>query len=97
MRGNRTALAALLGALVWLAGCQSTNSHLKPPEHPDELTTPPTADARYTQPPEFPKGTLNNDELAKKDKDPSVPGSSLRNTSGRSGMGGGPGGGMSGP
>jgi hypothetical protein len=90
MRGMRTALAALLGTLVGLAGCQSTDSHLKKPEHPDELTTPPTADARYTQPPEYPKGTLNNDLPNKKGGDPSVPGTTMRSPSSGRLTGGGP-------
>jgi hypothetical protein len=91
MGAMRTALAALLGSLVVLAGCQSSDAHLKRPEHPDELTTPPTADARYTLPPEYPKGTLNNDLPAKKEKDPTVPGGTLRPPNARAGgVGGGP-------
>jgi len=63
MGGIRKGLGILVAALIGLAGC-ATDDHAKPPKHPEEYTLPPD-DKRYQTPPEFPKGTLNNDNIHK--------------------------------
>jgi hypothetical protein len=52
--------SVLLAALLTLGGCRSDDV-LKPPPHPDDYTTPPVEDARFSQPPSYPKGTLFTD------------------------------------
>lgn len=80
MGGIRNGLGIVLAALIGLAGCASTDDHAKPPRRPEEYTLPPD-DRRYQSPPDFPKGTLNNDVIHKnKDVgDPKDDGGSGRN------------------
>ena len=54
--GTRLLTVALLG----LAGCH-TDPPIKPPKFADEYKLPPDADRRYSQPPEYPKESLNKD------------------------------------
>ena len=62
MRAVWIGLGVLAAAAFVLAGCASTDPS-KPPKHPEEYVTPPVEDARYSQPPAYPKGTLNNDRI----------------------------------
>ena len=48
-------------ALIVGSGCDTTRSQIKPPIPVDEVRDPPVNDARYTNPPSYPKGTLNQD------------------------------------
>jgi hypothetical protein len=78
----------LLAATVYiLAGCASSDPH-KAPKHPEEFTVPPSEDARYSQPPTFPKDAMNQDRnpLAVYDGNP------LKGSKGGAGVGrsGGP-------
>ena len=64
MRGTRWLLGLAL-VLTALAGCDTTRQQIKPPPGPEEYKLPPVADARYSEPPRFPKGTLNQNQIAK--------------------------------
>jgi hypothetical protein len=77
-------IGLLVAALVGLPGCQSSYNHLRPPKAPEDYTPPPKEDARFSQPVEYPKNTLNSDNLIrpKDNNGPMMPG----------GPGGGPGG-----
>jgi hypothetical protein len=55
--GTRLLLVTLLG----LAGCHTTDPPIKPPKFSEEYKLPPDADRRYSQPPEYPKESLNKD------------------------------------
>jgi hypothetical protein len=58
MRRTRTATRWLTAALLGLAGCNTPEPNIKPPLR-EEYTIPPTDDPRFSQPPTFPKETLN--------------------------------------
>lgn len=47
-------------------GCANRKDHLKPPIIREELRVPPTEEARFSRPIEYPKDVLNEDVLAKK-------------------------------
>jgi hypothetical protein len=55
-------------ALLCLAGCRSSGPELRPPPAPEEFNMPPADDPRFSGPPIYPKGTLNQG-LLKRDKD----------------------------
>jgi hypothetical protein len=79
----------LAASLLLIVGCQS-EQYIKPKPGPEELRVPPLEESRYSKPPEFPKGTLNQDTPPKTGNDPA----SLKNGGAGGGprMGGGPGG-----
>jgi hypothetical protein len=67
----------LLAALIAVTGCKK-EPYLRPPKPPEQLLTPPVEDARFSQPPEYPKNVLNEDKIRKPtgtDKDAGTPGS----------------------
>jgi len=71
MRRMWSGLSCLASVLaVW--GCATTEPNLKPPKQPEELRLPPD-EKRYSQPPQFPDGTLNQN--APKAGNPMQPGS----------------------
>jgi hypothetical protein len=84
MRRLWDATRLLTIALLGLAGCRTTDPPTKPPKPPEEYKLPPDADRRYSQPPEYPKDSLNKD-----------PGPKNSGMGGPGGMGGR--GGMGGP
>lgn len=65
MRRMWMGLRLLAAALVATAGCASNQPDIRPPKTPDALRTPPEDDPRFSQPPEYPAGTLNRDVLLK--------------------------------
>src|SRR5262245_22318336 len=71
MRGTQwlLGLALLVSALT---GCDTTRQQIKPPPGPEEYKLPPEADARYSEPPRFPKGTLNQNQIARPTVDPQM-------------------------
>jgi hypothetical protein len=91
-----------------LTGCASANIVPKPPKHPEEITVPPLADAKFSSPPKYPEGTLNQEDNTKSPRGPGGPGgpggmpnmnamNSMGNMGGRGAMyGGGPGTGYNG-
>jgi len=68
MAGTRILLMGLGMALLCAAGCWETESNLHPPKQPETYRLPPDDDTRYSSPPAYPKGTLNQDYI-KKDKE----------------------------
>jgi hypothetical protein len=70
-------LGLLLVALGGLAGCKpTTTNQLRPPKPPEEYNIPPDEESRFSQPPEYPKDTLNKDNLIRpKDSSTGPPGS----------------------
>jgi hypothetical protein len=64
MRRQWTGLGLLTAALLVFAGCKK-EPYLRPPKPPEQLVTPPIEEVRFTQPPEYPKNTLNEDRLKK--------------------------------
>jgi len=88
MRRTRIGLPWLGAALLALAGCNTPQPNIKPPLK-EEYTLPPSDDARFSQPPTFPKETLN--QMPKKDSP--GPNSGFKGPGPKGGMAGG---GMSG-
>ena len=73
MRTMWSSLVALIAALLLIAGCYSTERvKLKAPKHPESYDLPPTSDAKWDKPIEYPKGTLNKDNI-KQDSDKDGP------------------------
>jgi hypothetical protein len=68
MRGTRVLSFGLGAVLLCLAGCWETESNLHPPKQPETYRLPPEDDARFSSPPSYPKGTLNQDYI-KKDRE----------------------------
>jgi hypothetical protein len=61
MRRLWDATRLLTATLLGLAGCHTTDPPAKPPKPPEEYRLPPDSDRRYSQPPEYPKESLNKD------------------------------------
>jgi hypothetical protein len=77
MRRRRMGIGLLTAVLVAFAGCKK-EPYLRPPKPPEQLIAPPVEDARFSQPPDFPKNVMNEDKLKKPagaDKDAGAPGS----------------------
>jgi hypothetical protein len=75
MRLQGTGLVLLTATLLALTGCQK-DSFIRPPKPPEQLISPPADEARFSQPPDFPKNVLNEDRIRKpnSDKDSGDPG-----------------------
>ncbi len=58
------AFGLLSATLLALAGCK-TQPFIRPPKPPEQLIAPPIEEARFSQPPEYPKYTLNEDKIKK--------------------------------
>jgi hypothetical protein len=65
MRG-KVFLSRLSILLLAFTGCYSTGPEIKPRTQEEVWKLPPEDDRRYCMPPEYPKETLNNDDLLKK-------------------------------
>ncbi len=96
MRRVWEGLGWMLTAALSVAGCAAPNITPRPPKHPEELTLPPLAEAKFSSPPKYPDGTLNQDGPSQS-KGGGPPNMSAMNAmsgmGGRGGMGGGMGGG----
>ena len=68
MRGTRVLSFGFGAVLLCVSGCWETESNLRPPKQPEEYRLPPDDDSRFSSPPAYPKGTLNQDFI-KKDKE----------------------------
>jgi hypothetical protein len=68
MRRIRDLLGLSAVLLATLGGCTLTEKELKPPKAPEEYRAPPEGDPRYCNPIDYPKETMDNDELAAKAK-----------------------------
>jgi hypothetical protein len=79
MRRRGTGLGLLTATLLAFTGCHK-EAYLRPPKPPEQLIAPPVEEARFSQPPEFPKNVLNEDHIKKPngDKDSGDPGSMPR-------------------
>ena len=69
-----------LGVLVLaISGCWTTQPELKPPKQPETIAVPPQDDPRFSQPIQYPKGTLNQEPAKKsiKTNDPNNPGGGM--------------------
>jgi hypothetical protein len=89
MRGNWLKLGLFGVAYLGLAGCLTPDAPPKPVLPPEEVRLPPADDPRFSQPPTFPKETLNQGLISKdrnKDKEDGIP-SNFRGP-GRGGPGG---------
>jgi hypothetical protein len=75
MRRRWTGFGILTAALLVFTGCKK-EPYLRPPKPPETLVAPPVEEARFSQPPEYPKNVLNEDKLKKPtgDKDSGAPG-----------------------
>jgi hypothetical protein len=74
MRGTRIGLSLAGAALLAVIGCWTTDKTPKPPPLPEEFVMPPLGDARFSQPPTFPKKAMNEDlfrrDAEKDDQEP---------------------------
>jgi hypothetical protein len=61
MRRLWDATRLLTMTLLGLGGCHTPGPPTKPPKPAEEYRLPPDADRRYSQPPEYPKESLNKD------------------------------------
>jgi hypothetical protein len=80
-------------AVVAAAGCSSRDIALRPPKHPEEIAVPPLADAKFSKPPIYPEGTLNQGDPSRARNQPGGL-NSMPNMSAMNGMGAMGGGGM---
>ncbi|MCY2943325.1 MAG: hypothetical protein WCO91_02465 [Gemmataceae bacterium] len=83
--GMNIGLWALCLVMIW--GCSNHKDYLKPPPQPEEFRSPPTEEARFSRPVEYPKELLNEDALAKKAT--KTPIGALKSSKGGSGAPGG--------
>ncbi len=67
-------IGLLVATAVVLAGC-AHHDPMKPPKRPEEYKVPPTEDARFSQPPKYPKDVLNTDRSPGSSSTPGAPGS----------------------
>jgi hypothetical protein len=76
--------------VVAFAGCKK-DPYLRPPKPTEQLIAPPVEDARFSQPPDYPKNVLNEDKLKKpgSDKDTGPPGAMPKGMTRPGGPGGG--------
>ena len=88
-------MAGMLATLLGAIGCANQDITLRPPKHPEELVVPPIADAKFSNPPKYPEGTLNQGDPNRMPGSGGVPNMSAMNGMGGGGMGG-MGGGMGG-
>jgi len=66
---RRTRKRDLLAAvLLGLCGCVTANQEIKPPELPEQYRSPPGED-RYLAPPRFPRDTLNQGLIQKREEE----------------------------
>ena len=86
MRTKRIGAGLLSAALLSLAACQTPNTTIKPPLH-EQYTLPPSDDARFSSPPNYPKETLDSSQFKKQQP---KPGEQFQSPAGR--LGAGPGG-----
>ncbi len=99
MRRLWDGLGLLLATALGMAGCAAPDITLRPPKHPEEITVPPLEDTKYSNPPKYPEGTLNQEASANSPNGPGGAGGppGAGGMGGRGGMGGGGGmGGMGG-
>jgi hypothetical protein len=59
MRRRWQGLKLMAAVVVAATGCSSRDIALRPPKHPEEIAVPPLADAKFSKPPLYPEGTLN--------------------------------------
>jgi hypothetical protein len=69
MRRTRNTLGLLFLMLVGIQGCALTDNDVKPPRPQEEFKAPPDTDPRYSRPIEYPKETMDQDALLKRQKD----------------------------
>ena len=58
----RMLLGWMVVALICVVGCENTRQQIKPPIPLQEVKDPPANDSRYSEPPHYPKGTLNQNK-----------------------------------
>lgn len=89
MLGRRVGAGLLSATLVILAGCQTSNTTIKPPLH-EQYILPPSDDPRFSSPPAYPKDTLDINQFNKKQQ--TKPGEQFQGPgrfgAGQGGMGG---------
>jgi len=76
----RLMLAILFGTI----GCAGQDITLRPPKHPEDIVVPPLAEAKFSNPPKYPEGTLNQNDPS---RFPSGGGGGTPNMSAMNGMG----------
>jgi hypothetical protein len=77
----------MLATVCGIVGCASADIAPRPPKHPEEIVVPPVEDGKFSNPPKYPDGTLNQND----------PGRQPNTTNPMGGPGGPPGaGGMNG-
>jgi hypothetical protein len=64
MRRPWRELKLMLAIAVAAVGCSSREIVMKPPKHPEEIAVPPPEDGKFSKPPEYPAGTLNQGDPA---------------------------------
>jgi hypothetical protein len=67
-------------------GCANRDISVRPPKRPDELTLPPVADSRFSNPPVYPEPINQNNDPARPSNGPGGPNMGAMN--GMGGMGG---------
>jgi hypothetical protein len=72
---RRLGIGLLTAAVLAFAGCKK-DPYLRPPKPPEQLIASPVDDARFSQPPDFPKNVMNEDKIKRPnaDKDTGAPG-----------------------
>ena len=68
MRLIRDLLGVLLLIHIGMSGCATTEPQIKPPKMPEEFNAPPDNDPRYNKPIEYPKETMDEDILQRREK-----------------------------
>lgn len=87
MRWVQFGLLGMGMAMVWLAGCHSSE-RFEPPKLQETYILPPSDDPRFNQPPSYPRDAQNEFGMKKEKKDEKAGGPTF---GGPSGMRSGPG------
>jgi hypothetical protein len=61
MRRQWPGIVLLLGLVLGLGGCTARDVAPRPPKHPEEITVPPVEEAKFSNPPNYPELSNQND------------------------------------
>jgi hypothetical protein len=88
MRRSWRGLKLMLVIAVTAVGCSSRDIAMKPPKHPEEIAVPPVEDGKFSKPPQYPDGTLNQGDPTRAQNGGAPNLNAMNGMGSRGGMGG---------